>query len=80
MTEGLERDLNRWFDGRALPVTKAIADRWGVLAAKRLDRGRPMSNIDELLGATALTHGLTLVTRNTKDFEDLGVEVLNPWL
>jgi predicted nucleic acid-binding protein len=35
--------------------------------------------LDSLLGATAAQHGLTMVTRNSKDFKNLGLKVLNPW-
>jgi predicted nucleic acid-binding protein len=41
--------------------------------------GRPLSAPDGLIAATALEHGLTLVTRNVKDFAGLGLVLLNPW-
>lgn len=41
--------------------------------------GRPLPAIDGLLAATALQHDLTLVTRNTKDFAGLDVQLINPW-
>jgi hypothetical protein len=41
--------------------------------------GRPLPAIDSLLAATAAHHDLSLVTRNVKDFTNLGVEVINPW-
>ena len=75
----LERDLHDWFEERLLPVTKAIAERWGVLSARRLDQGTPMPSIDGLIAATALEHNLTLVTRNVKDFAGLEVKLFNPW-
>lgn len=59
---------------RVLPVTPAIADRWGRLSA---GRSRPV--IDTLMAATALVHGLTLVTRNGADVDGTGVEVLDPF-
>jgi toxin FitB len=79
LEEWLEKDLIPTFDGRMLPVTKAIAERWGALSAQRQLAGRPLSMADGLIAATALEHGLTLVTRNVKDFEQLGVTILNPW-
>ena len=79
LEEWLERDLEQWFEERLLPVTKAIADRWGILSARELIRGRPLPNIDGVIAATALEHDLTLVTRNVKDFTGLGARVLNPW-
>jgi predicted nucleic acid-binding protein len=40
---------------------------------------RPLPFVESLLGATAIQNGLTVFTRNTRDFEDLGTEVINPW-
>jgi predicted nucleic acid-binding protein len=56
-----------------------FALRWGVLSARALDKGTPLSIIDGLLAATALEHDLTVVTRNGKDFSGLGVTIFNPW-
>ncbi|HEY1337582.1 MAG TPA: type II toxin-antitoxin system VapC family toxin [Bryobacteraceae bacterium] len=72
LEEWLNRDLDQWFEDRLLPVTKAIAERWGVLNATALDRGNPVPSIDGLIAATALEHGLTVVTRNVRDFVPLG--------
>ena len=75
------KSIERWlevteeqFSARLLPITAEIAHRWGTISA---DRTRPI--IDTLLAATALVHDLTVVTRNERDFSDLGVSVLNPW-
>lgn len=65
--------------GRVLPVTRAIAERWGVLDAQRQLAGRPLNMADSLIAAPALEHQLTLVTRNEKDFAGLGLVPLNPW-
>ena len=62
-----------------LPVTLAVAERWGTLSGQRRVAGRPLSMADGLIAATALEHGLTLVTRNVNDCENLGVNLLNPW-
>lgn len=72
----LEHDLVHWFEGRILPVDQGVANQWGELLA-RLGRSAPA--IDSLLGATALHHGLQLVTRNEKDFAFPGLVVFNPW-
>jgi predicted nucleic acid-binding protein len=79
LEQWIERDLDQWFEERLLPVTKAVAERWGVLSARALDKGTPLPNIDGLIAATALEHDLTLVTRNVKDFVGLEVAILNPW-
>lgn len=72
----LERDLPVWFEGRVLSIDLAVAERWGRLLA---EVGRPVPAIDSLLAATALHHELRLVTRNEKDFNYPGLEVINPW-
>lgn len=73
--------LDRWlnwarssFRERILPVTEEICDRWGYLGL-----AQPIATADALLAATALTHDLTLVTRNTKDVARTGARVLNPF-
>lgn len=79
--------LERWlkvsildyFHGRVLAVTKQVALKWAQLAAEGEKRGRSLPMADGLLLATAAVHGLTIVTRNVRDFEDRGVPVHNPW-
>ena len=68
-----------WFRNRILPVTHAIADRWGVLDGQCQLKGTPLNTADGMIAATAIEHELTVVTRNVKDFTGLGVEVFNPW-
>jgi predicted nucleic acid-binding protein len=75
----LETRLPRWFDANLLPVTKNIAQRWGILSIQAKRKGSPLATADGLIAATALEHDLTLVTRNVKDFTGLGVSLLNPW-
>lgn len=60
---------------RLLPVTEAIADCWGQLGIPN-----PIPVADGLMAATALIHGLTLVTRDIRDVERSGVRLLNPFL
>lgn len=74
--------LRRWLDGqvvpgfrdRALPVDAAVAFR---CAALHVPDRRPA--LDALIAATALVHGLTVVTRNLSDFRPMGVPLLDPW-
>jgi predicted nucleic acid-binding protein len=75
----IDETLRPWFANRILPVSEAIAERWGLLAGQCQLRGRPLKVADGLIAATALEHGLTVVTRNVRDFADLGVSVFNPW-
>jgi predicted nucleic acid-binding protein len=62
------------FEGRILPVDINVAQR-----CARLHVPDPRSERDALIAATALVHSLTVVTRNTPDFEAAGVALLNPW-
>lgn len=69
--DGLEQS----FADRTIGIDAATARLWGELSAQR-----PRPVIDTLFAATALVHGLTLVTRNEKDVADIaGLRVLNPW-
>jgi predicted nucleic acid-binding protein len=76
LLDWLETELPMFFAGRILAIDSKVADRWGRLVAQA---GRPLPAIDSLLAATALTHGLTLVTRNLKDFSHPDLTVLDPW-
>lgn len=76
LLDWLEVELPRFFAGRVLPIDERVADRWGYVVAQA---GRPLPAIDSLLAATALTHGLTLVTRNLRDFRYPGLAVVDPW-
>lgn len=76
LSDWLETELPTFFIGRVLPVTAITADHWGKLMATAK---RPLPAIDSLLAATAIENNLTLVTRNTKDFANLPVELFNPW-
>ena len=67
-------DLVERFDGRILPVTSDVARKWG-----RADTARPVPVVDGLIAATASAHGMTLVTRNIKDFARDDIRVLNPF-
>jgi toxin FitB len=69
----LQDDVRSWFAGRILPVTESIAERWGRLAAGGKRNGLSLAVVDGVLAATALEHGLTLVTRNAKDFAGFGL-------
>jgi predicted nucleic acid-binding protein len=72
----VEQMLLPWLGAQLVPVDQAVAESWGRLAAAV---GRPLPVIDSLLAATALTHGLTMVTRNTIDFGMPELRVINPW-
>ena len=74
--------LNRWFhalaagyEARMLTVDRTVAEEWG-----RMNAATTVPAIDGLLAATARVHGLTFVTRNTRDVARTGVSCLNPFL
>ena len=74
---GLERwlrEVELGFADRILPITLPVASAWG-----RQQLSQPLPVIDGLIAATAKVNGLTVVTRNAKDFERSGVQVVNPF-
>jgi predicted nucleic acid-binding protein len=80
-------ELNSWlahklrpmFDQRVLPVSEDIMFTWRLLVEDGRKVGHTFSQPDLIIAATALHHGLTLVSRDTGDFEKARVAVLNPW-
>jgi toxin FitB len=79
LEQWLEEGVPEWFQANLLPVTKAIADRWGQVTIQAKRKGIIIATADGLIVATAMQHGLTLVTRNVKDFGGIEVPVFNPW-
>ena len=75
----LTNDLPARFAERILPIDHAVAERWGDLMAQSRRSGVALSVMDGFFAATALAKGLTLVTRNVRDFAAFGVSHLNPW-
>ena len=65
----IREKIPSWFQDRILPVTRTIAERWGMLDGERQLAGRPLNVADGMIAATALEHDLTLVTRNLKDLQ-----------
>nr|WP_256548216.1 type II toxin-antitoxin system VapC family toxin [Xenorhabdus bovienii] len=70
----LEQHVLPEFSERTLPVDTAVAQR-----CARLHVPDRCSERDALIAATALVHGMTVVTRNVADFQSTGVTILNPW-
>jgi predicted nucleic acid-binding protein len=83
-----KKELNRWlkedlkhrFKNRILNINLEEANKWGEILAAAEKNGSPLPAIDSFIAATALVHDLSVVTRNTKDMEGSGVEVINPWI
>lgn len=75
----VDHDLKRRFAGRILDFDYEAACRWGAVSGAAEKQGTPIPVLDAQLAATALLHGMTLVTRNTQDVAPCGVPSLNPW-
>ena len=76
----LENDLLIRFRERVIPLDLPVMLVWGTMVAELEKAGTPLPAIDSLLAASASQRGLTLVTRNTKDFEPAGIPLINPWI
>jgi len=88
MDAGKRREfLEAWFSDHILgiyfskivPFDWEAAKIWGSMYADLLNRRLPMQVEDSIIAATAMTHGLTVVTRNESDFIHCGVPIFNPW-
>ena len=79
LEQWFRQDLEAWFLGRILPVDRRVAGRWASLVAQGARAGRHLPTVDSLIAATALAYDLTIGTRNTRDFEGIGVTIINPW-
>jgi predicted nucleic acid-binding protein len=75
----LREELPLRFEGRVLAVDQRVADAWGTIVANRDQQGQPIGVIDAFIAATADVYGLTLVTRNTADFDSSVASLINPW-
>lgn len=81
-------ELNDWlthkvrpmFDQRVLPVSEDVMFKWRLLVEEGRKSGHTFSQPDLIIAATALHHGLTLVSRDVADFEKARVPILNPWV
>jgi predicted nucleic acid-binding protein len=74
LRQWLNHQVKLEFEGRVLPVDTAVAQH---CATRHVPDQRPER--DAMIAATALAHGMTVVTRNTADFEPTGVALLDPW-
>jgi predicted nucleic acid-binding protein len=81
-------ELNDWlahkvrpmFEDRVLPVTEDIMFKWRLLVEEGRKVGHTFSQPDLIIAATALCHGLTILSRDTSDHERARAPVVNPWL
>lgn len=75
----LNEELIRRFIDRIVPIDAKVMLEWGQLTGMLEKEGKPMSVIDSLIAAIALHNNFILVTRNEADFENVDIEVFNPW-
>jgi len=67
------------FAGQVLSFDSDAADMFADIAASRRIAGKPISQFDVMVAAMARSRGAILATRNVKDFDDCGIDVINPW-
>lgn len=67
------------FSGRVLPFDEDASEHYSKIASHRRSIGRPISQFDAQIAAIAASRGAKLSTRNVADFEQTGVEIINPW-
>jgi len=79
LTHWLDHRLRPMFEGRVLPLCEETLLQWRLIIESGRRRGHTFSHPDVLIAASAARHGLTVVARDTADFEAAGVEVCNPW-
>lgn len=72
-------DLVARFHDRILDVDRRVADAWGRMMARSQRTGQALGSMDAFFAATAECHGMTLVTRNVRDFDGLALSLHNPW-
>lgn len=80
MQAWLYSELTDRFSDRILDVSLDVAHTWGRILGEAEMNGRSLPVIDALIAATAITKGLTVVTRITDDMKESGVALLDPWI
>ena len=79
LAEACERAFGSLFAGRVLPFDGGAARAYAEIASARRILGRPVSQVDCQIAAIASSRGMAVATRNVRDFEDMGIEILDPW-
>jgi len=79
LNEWVEHKLRPMFEDRVLEISEEIMLKWRLLVEEGRKSGHTFSQPDLLIAATALHHGLTIVSRDTREYEMANVPVLNPW-
>ena len=71
--------LEKRFTGRIIDINLDVAENWGHIQSELEKKGQALPIIDSLIACTGITHSMIVVTRNTKDMERSGVELINPF-
>jgi predicted nucleic acid-binding protein len=79
LVAGADRMFSRVFSGRILPFDEEAARAFAEIAAGRRVKGRAIAEFDAQIAAIARSRRAALATRNTSDFEDCGIRLVNPW-
>ena len=79
LSAGLDRMMETGFANRVLPFDSGAARAYAGIAAARRRRGRPIAQADCQIAAIARSCGMAVATRNIRDFEDMGIEIFDPW-
>ncbi|MFC3530396.1 type II toxin-antitoxin system VapC family toxin [Paracoccus mangrovi] len=79
LAEMIDQIIREDFAGRILPFDSPAAEAFAVIAVARRAMGRPIAHADCQIAAIAQAVGATVATRNTPDFTDCGVRLINPW-
>jgi predicted nucleic acid-binding protein len=79
MVAAFERTIDESLEGRVLPMDRVGAEQAALLMAQRRAAGRPIDLRDTMIAGIVLAQRATLVTRNVRDFSDLGLSIIDPW-
>ena len=79
IAEAADRAFGGLFAGRVLPFDSEAARAYAEIAAARRVAGRPVSQADGQIAAIARSRGMAVATRNVRDFDDMGIDIIDPW-
>jgi len=79
LNDWLEHKLRPMFEDRVLEISEDVMLKWRLLVEEGRKKGHTFSQPDLIIAATALHYGLTIVSRDTKEYEMANAAVLNPW-
>ncbi len=78
--DAAKRIFDEDFSGQVLSFDSDAADMYAEIASSRRMTGKPISQFDAMIAAMARSRGASLATRNVKDFEDCGIDLIDPWI